>query len=169
MLKPYSSLASFNFAIHKEVKLSVTGIFISLNSFLFMKNFFLVLYLVNLIIIARPFLRPLFLLPIRCVRSMSDGFISSPSCSLMMLTEKVSVSSFPFSSTPCIRKQYRLEYCSCLSTFTEKLFTLSVNSVTCAWSFIISSFLVSSPFHIHQSYHISAEQNRLNLRAASPL
>ena len=84
-LKPYSYLASFSFVIRKEVKLSVTYIFVPLNFLLFMKTFFLVLYLVNFIIIARPFLRVLFLLPIRCVRSISDGWISSPRCSLMLL------------------------------------------------------------------------------------
>ena len=96
LLKPYSSLASFSFVIRKEVKLSVTDIFVPLNFLLFMKTFFLVLYLVNLIIIARPFLRVLFLLPIRCVRSISDGWISSPRCSLIMFIDKVSVSSFRF-------------------------------------------------------------------------
>ena len=131
LLKPYSSLASFNFVIRKEVKLSVTDIFVPLNFLLFMKTFFLVLCMVNLIIIALPFLRALFLLPIRCVRSISDGWISSPGYSLIILVDKASVSSFRFSSTPYIRSQFRLEYCSCSSTCTERLLTLSVNFVTC--------------------------------------
>ena len=53
LLNPYSSLAYFNCAIHKEVKLSVTDVFVPLNVFLVMKTFFLMLYLVNLIIIAQ--------------------------------------------------------------------------------------------------------------------
>ena len=111
-----------------------------------METFFLKLYLVNLIIIARPFLHALFLLPMRCVPSISDGWISSPRCSLIMQIDKVSVSSFRFSSTSCIRRQFRLQYCSCLSTFTERLLTLSVNSVTCVGSFIISSSLAFLSF-----------------------
>ena len=42
MLKQYSSLASFNFVIRKEVKLSVTDILIPLNFILLMKTFFLI-------------------------------------------------------------------------------------------------------------------------------
>ena len=97
--------------------------FVPLNFLLFMKIFFLVLYLVNLIIIARPFLRALFLLPIRFVRSISHGRVSSPRCSLIILIDKVSVSSFRFSSKPCIRRQSRLKYCSCSSTCTKRLLT----------------------------------------------
>ena len=141
----YPSLASFNFAIRKKVRLSVTVISVPLNFLIFMKTFFLVsylvnliiiarflvLYLVNLVIIARPFLRALFLLPIRCVRSISDSWISSPRCSLIMLINKVSVSYFSSSSTPCIRRQFCLEYCFCFPPCSERLLTLSVNSVTC--------------------------------------
>ena len=108
LLSPYSSLA-----IHKEIKLSVTDIFVPLNFLLFTKTFFLILHLVNLIISARHFLRALFLSPIRCVRSKSDGQISSPRCALTMPIDRVSVPAFRFSSTSCIRKQFRLEYCSC--------------------------------------------------------
>ena len=107
---------------------------------------FLVLYLVNLVIIARPFLRALFLLPIRCVRSISDSWISNPRCSLIMLINKVSVSYFSSSSTPCIRRQFCLEYCFCFPPCSERLLTLSVNSVTCVWSFIISSSLAFRSF-----------------------
>ena len=111
-----------------------------------MKTFFLLLYLLNLIISVWPFLRALFLLPIRCVRSISDGWISSPRCSVSVHQYKVSVSSFRFSSTPCIRRQFRLEYCSCSSTCTERLLTLSGNSVICVWIFIISSYLAFLSF-----------------------
>ena len=111
-----------------------------------MKTFFLLLYLLNLIISVWPFLRALFLLPIRCVRSISDGWISSPRCSLIMFIDKVSVSSFWFSSTPCIKRQFCLEYCSYSSTCTKRLLTLSVNSLTCVWSFIISSSLAFLSF-----------------------
>ena len=97
--------------------------FVPLNFLLFMKIFFLVLYLVNLIIITRPFLRALFLLPIRFVRSISHGRVSSPRYSLIILIDKVSVSSFRFSSKPCIRRQSRLKYCSCSSTCTKRLLT----------------------------------------------
>ena len=39
LLKPYSSLAPFNFVIRKEVKLSVTDIFVPLNFFYSSKLF----------------------------------------------------------------------------------------------------------------------------------
>ena len=81
LLISYSSFALFNFAILKEIRPSVEDISVHLNFLLFMKTFFLILYLVNVIIIARPFLRALFLLPIRFVQSISDSWISSPRCS----------------------------------------------------------------------------------------
>ena len=114
--------------------------FVSLNFLLFMKTFFLVLQLVNLMIIAQSFLRAWFLLPIWCVQSTSDGWMSSLRCLLIMLIGKVSVSPFRFSSTPCIRTQFCLEYCSCLSPCTERLLTLSVNSETCVWSLNLCQF-----------------------------
>ena len=75
-----------------------------------------------------------------CVQSISDGWISSLKCLLIMLIDKVSLSSFRFSSTPCIRRQFCLEYSSCSSPCTERLLTLSVNSVTCVWTLNLCQF-----------------------------
>ena len=98
--------------------------------------------MVNLIIIAWPFLRALCLLPIRSVQPMSDYWISRPRYSLIMLIDKISVSSFRLSSTPCIRRQFRQKYCSCASSSTERLLIFTIRSVACVWRFVISSSLV---------------------------
>ena len=141
LLNPYSFLASFNFPMGKE--LSVTNIFVVLN-FLFVMEIFL-LYLPNSFVMAQTFLCGLFLFPI-AMHSISDGWISSPSCTLIMLIGIISVSLFHPSSTPCIRTHFPLEYCSCSSTCTESILTLSVDSLTCVCTLVVNSSLVFLPF-----------------------
>ena len=83
-------------------------------------SFFLVnmrllsIYLTNLTIMG--LFLPLLGTPILCVQSISSGEISK-SISLFILFITTSwVSLFWFSFTPCMRIQFLLEYCSCLST-----------------------------------------------------
>ena len=61
--------------------------------------------------------------PILCVHSISTSVIASSRCSFIVATHRSSVFSFLFSGMPCNNKQLRLEYCSCLWTWLERLST----------------------------------------------
>ena len=122
LLNPYSALAS------------------SLKIYFIHGNLFSNVVPDNLII-AQLFFCAVFLLPIWCARSISDNRLCSQRWSLIMPINKASVFSLRCSSTPCIRRQFHLVYCSCSSTCTARLLTLSVNSMTCTWVFTISSSL----------------------------
>ena len=58
----------------------------------------------------------------------------------------LSVSSLLFSSTLCMSKQSRREYCSCWSMLSSRTFDLSVRADTFSFNFFIISFFPSRSF-----------------------
>ena len=89
-----------------------------LSGFFFEKIFFLSLYRINFIMNGLGQLLLLLFLLIRCVRSRSLCVISISNFSLKISRARSSVFSWFLSVIPWIRKQFRLEYCSCQPTYS---------------------------------------------------
>ena len=136
--------------------------------FLLVKTCLLSIHLTNLTIMG------LFLsllgTPTLRVRSISPGKISKSIWLFILFTTTSSVSSFQFSFTPCVRIQFLLEYCSCLSTKYENLLTLSTNPKTFSSKlFIISCFFLPSPSYSSNLAEINSPDSVKHFSCCSPL
>ena len=83
---------------------------------------------------------PLLGTPIPCVRSISSGEISKL-ISLFLFTTTSSVPLFWLFFTLFMRRQFVLEYCSCLSTRDDSLSTFQSITIYCFTFFVTTSFL----------------------------
>ena len=78
--------------------------------------------------------------------------------------------SFWFFFTPCMRIQFLLEYCSCLSTRDDSLSTFSVNPKTFSSKlFIISSFFLRSASYSSNLAEINSTESVKHFSCCSPL
>ena len=111
-LKSYTSLAFFNSTTLLFVRLSVMLTAFPLSFFLVLKIILRTFYLVNLTVMGRGTLLSSLRFPKRCILSISWMIISSPKSFFTTLIISWSISWFCFSSTPCIKRQFLLEYCS---------------------------------------------------------
>ena len=86
--------------------------------------------------------------PMRCVLSISLSLITKFKCSFIALIHRSAVFSCFFSGIPCSSKQLCLEYCSYLSSASERLSSFCANLET----FSVKLFMISSLSFLSCSY-----------------